>query len=505
MTPISSVGSSWATPPLAGVGASTAPPAQPAPDADVSLQTRIDAGSTQLTLGGRVADDSTYPNPALATSLSGTRMRAWEVLPQDDISRLMARNEEANGGDLSTPWRGLGGALLTRLLTTQSDYRQTVVDYESRLTNMVVDQAAGISYWNVGMGETVTSRSQALSAVQNGETQVNLSIQTRSGKTVQLVIGVNSLNPAVGRGLHAEIKTSGPLSQREATAIAQLAEGLNKTLEGLGGQQKVALDVAGLVGYDRSVLSGLDMRVRSSGRGMALQSFELHANASRSTVSLQSWAGKMSLTVDGSSALGVGSSDQRQDAIQSYLKQFDAVGQRSRADADLLGQFKSAFAQLHAAQADAAPGGQAAALVSGLADFRGGFGGEFAHQGPEGTTTAAGTMQYEVAQTTRVVGSNPADAASITQTQTSKLTADYRQTRGGAMLMVDQGNYDRYQIRDEKLSTLKIEIAKDLVQSAVQSTVDQQFLHFESLVDHRVAEQRDTPSVQRSSRNLLHR
>ncbi len=458
--------------------------------------------STIVTLDRSASDIQSlvYGRPAAldAGLQAASPARVWAAPAQDTISARMARNGNLGTHTLAEQWRGLGGALLSRLAATQTDYQQAMAD------GVATDSTGAVDH------------RKALSDVLNGATKVSLKIQTRSGQTVELTIVVNSGTGGGNRGLQVAVTHSGPLSDTERDALARLADGFDKALEGLGQAGTPTLDLTGLMAFDTTALASLDLKVDNPGPRQALSSFTLHLGADRKQIALKGQAGEMALRLDTGTPLGAAGTQQRQAAIAQYLQQFDAAAQRSHADAALVAQFKDAFAQLHsaptdktAAQADGLSpplASRVLPLLSGLADFEASFGGDFEKPNARGAVHEIGRVDYQVSQKTgtqRGGAAGAAGAVTITQTQSATLDAHYLQSRHGGQLQVASGNYDLTKIHDQSTRTTLIETARDLLLGAVQTTDRQQRLRYERLEGHRTVDAHETPGHQSFSQRLL--
>lgn len=484
MTRISSAGSGE---PASLVAVRTATLARPSP-----VLPRIEGSrpqsSTQVTLDGPAVAKVVYAKPKSVEEPQFMPTRTWASPQQDVISTLMARNGSA--GSLADRWGGLGGALLLRFAATPSDYRQTMVDDSA-------PHAAGVAV----VDRTSALDTQALNGAPDETAKVSLKIQTRSGQTVALKIAVSDHE---GRSsLQVEIGSSGPLSSTELEALAQLAEGLDKVLDGLGQSDALKLDLAKLMDYDSSALSSVDLTVTNPKPSQALSTFALHLGVDRKTLALAGEAGEIALNLDMNTPVGRVNAQQRQSAVQQHLQQFDAAAQRSHADATLVALFKNAFTQLHAQ-----PPSQAASraevlspalerqvqpLLSGLVDFEGSFSGDFERTNPSGAVTEVGRADYQLSQKTRVRQIGGTGDMLIAQTQSEKLDAHSMASRHGGMLDTRTGNYDLNKIQDRNTITTLIETAKGVLTRAMKKTDQHQRHTYEKLADHRVEERRDTP------------
>jgi hypothetical protein len=501
MTSISSVGAS----PSLTLSGSTAIASTLAAESD-SRTNPVEA-STQLTLGTTDALPMIYSKPSQQEQRF-EQPRAWASPPTDAISQRMQSNVGNAGQGLAATWRGIGGDLLNRFKTTQTDYFQTLADYSPVTSTRRIDNGKVLG------GEFQTSGVQALAAIEDGAYKANLQIRTRSGQTVDIKISSGSKSLGVSRGLHAEIHTTGTLTTAERNALAQLSNGLDQALEGLGTYGKVNLDMSGLLNYDKSVLSQLDLTVKGPHRDVPVASFGLHLNDNQHELTLQGQAGKLAISVDSSSPTGAVSKLQQQDSIQKYLAQVDAAGYRSHSKAELVAQFKNAFTEMHSAASGGTPAAGAAVLsnavqaqvqplLSGLNDFQASFGGDFDNGRFDHYATEAGHSDYKMSQKTSFQAGSAADDVSIRQTLRTQLNTKYAQSRGGAMIDTSKGYYDSYRIEDSSMAMTSIDVSKHRVSSAVKQTLLKQFLSFEKLVDHHVAKKSGTPTTLSLIENLL--
>lgn len=411
-------------------------------------------------------------------------VRLWSapVSPDDRVSALMARNQALGSYTLSDQWRGLGGALLTRLAATGENYAQTLVD---EVVNAAGDEIPGLT------PEAQAQRAAAVLARQERELggvamnapAVGLTIQTRAGESVQLDIAVSSgLNGIVG--MKVEIHASGAMSEPARAAVAQLADGLDRLLEGLGGAETAVLDLSGLMNYDRDVLASIDVSASNPMSHQPLGSFSLHLGDDRHSVKLKGGDGEMSLSVDAGTSPG----PQRGAAIQRTLDRLDGAGERSRANAALVRQMKAAFKDFQsAAGRGAADGGSGA---SGLADFDASLGGETWRSNRFGTTHEAGQASYQLSQKTTTSNGG----RTVAQTVSEQLSADYRRAPGEAMLDVRNGNFSATRIRDASTVTTSTDSPAGRPASVLRKTEARQLKTVTDFRDHRVTHQQSWPS-----------
>lgn len=481
MTAVSATGASLlaSTAIPARVAAAAAPPrASPPPPSTVLQLQRVEPAAT------------VYARPPGLQEATGTT-RSWASASDDTISALMQRNTVAGNESLSNRWRGLGGALLTRMAQEPGNYRQTLVLH-----------AGGVD------------AGDALTSARDRAVTVQLRIQTRSGTQVELSIAVNRGAGNALAGLQVEMRASGPLSEAERQALGALAGGFDQALQGLGRADAPQLDLAGLTGYDSTQLSSLSLSVRSPDAADPLAAFSLELNEKDKSVRLQGSAGNLALRLDAATPLGQAGAAQRRDAIAQYLAQFDAAAERGHVAAELIAQFKQAFAQLHeqpsAGQVASEPEttraarNQAAPLLSGLADFEASFDGEFTRKNKNGYLAELGQARYEVSQQTRVQRNGDPGDLTVTQTQNAALQARYLRALGEAELDLQGGNHHVDEIRDQSTRTTMVGTVDSRLVRAVTENDAQQLRVYSKLLNHRVVETRQTPGHQHTVEDLLH-
>lgn len=489
MTSISSTGASFAASVLNIRPQPTVSVRQP--QTGTSVSAAQEGQGTQVTLGQPVEASVIYARPQPVELGQFRLTRAWASQDRDDISTLMARSLGlGSSASLADRWRGLGGALLSRIAATQSDYRQTVADYEAPAATGSI----------AGSADAQALDKAALSDVSQGAATVSLKIRTQSGQSVELKITTNDGSEGGSSGLQVEVKSSGTLSKAESAAIAQLADGLDEALEGLGKPGKPQLELGKLMDFDRSVLSGLDLDIKNPKPSQPLSSFSLHLGADGRSVAMKGAAGELAVNLESDAPVGA-SATQRQAALDQHLKRFDAAAQRGRADAALVDMFKSAFSQLHNAQAPAPPGSIAAlsglersvqSMQSGLADFQASFSGDFENTNEFGAVTEIGRAEYQVGQKTTRQSSGTA-GESIAQVVTESLNAESKKARNRSMLDLQSGNYDLTKVQDSRTITTLIETAGKQVTGALRKTQERQMQTWDQLVDHRTQQHRETP------------
>lgn len=452
---------------------------------------------SRFTLGQHGDGGAVYSDPRAKPSAA----RIWlsPVGVDDAVSAIMARNRGMNSYSLGDQWRGLGGALLARFASTGENYAQTMVD------DPTTDAAMGL--------QALSPEEQAQQAASIAATQAtmlanvspyapsaSLKIQTRSGQTVELKILVNPGFDGV-IGMQVDLKASGAMTASERTAIAQLASGLDRALEGLGRDDAVALDLSGLTSYDRDAIGSIDLTVNNTQSHQVLRTFSLHLGDDRQSIALKGSDGDMNLSVDRTAGAGTAPAPQRSAALQSTLDRMVSAGQRGHANAELVQQMVSGFKQLQAAAPTA--DGPAASQLSGLADFEASFSGNATRSNRFGSTHEASQAQYQLSQktTTQDAGTDTGGrsvARSVAQTVSERLSADIRQASGpDAMLDVRTGNHSTIGVHDSRTVTTLIDSAADHTTRVLRKTDEQQLKTLVDLESHRVARRQSWP-LQRS-------
>ncbi len=469
MTTVSAVGSTaWAT--------STALARQP------GAATTATPPSTVLQLARSEPAPVVYDRPTGPT-------RSWASTPGDAISSLMQRNAANGTGSLASQWRGLGGALLTRLAEQGGDYKQTLVQH-----------AGGVA------------ASDALASARDSAVTLQLRIRTQSGATVDLSIAVNRGSGPVQGGLQVDMRSSGALTDAERKALGALAEGFDKALAGLGRADAPQLDLSGLLAYDAKQLSSIELTVRSPQADDPLRNFSLQANAREKRVDVQGVAGDLSLRLDAAAPLAAAREDVRQASIAQYLAQFEAAGERGHIGAELVDQLRQAFVQLHGAngsQAQALDGtpqavqNQVAPLLSGLADFELRIEGESSKTNKNGYLTEVSQARYAVAQQTSVQRTSATGDITVTQTRSAVLQAQVLRALSEAEIDLRGGNYHRTDIDDQSRGTTTVATAQGRLVRADAEQADQQLLTYAKLLNHRAVETHTEPRERHTREDLL--
>ena len=409
----------------------------------------------------------TIPSPSIESPLvytqdgtleGGASALTWAQSNTDAVSAVMAANYMA--GSISGQFANLGSALLDRFKTTGSDFSQSVTFSSA---------AAAVS-----MGQLIpnTNGDIKLTVVTTSGTKVNIELDSEGGK---LGVSVNS---------------SGPLTDPERTALASLANGFQQAINGLGALQPT-VNLSGLMQYNTSVLSSVDMQFN-----VGNASGDFSANGSSRSLSLKDSSGTMNLKVNPSDSAILGSGAQQNEAIASYLKQFDSANAEGHGNAEMMEDFKDAFSQLMSNDGTSSQPTDPVALseqamLTGLSDFTASL-----SESGSGTIGNPGTFDYQVSQSTDTEGD--LQNGTITQTQQSHLQASYRQASSSS-----PGDYDDVQVDDNASSTVKLATERGILTQASLSQSHTKSTRNSEYVGGKLVSDVTTPTSTSDSKNLL--
>jgi hypothetical protein len=352
--------------------------------------------STIVTIGAENQTNAaqTYSLPGMSANTVPAPI--WETQSNDDVSSLMAGNFQSQS--LASRFKGLGSALLDMFKTGSSRFSQSVMQ-------LPPDQSSSIA--------------------QTGSTPLadeKLVIKSKSGVEVDI-----SLESQEG-GLAVKMKSSGELSDDERASLAKLSGAFQDAIDGLSANQP-RLDLGGLMQFDSTVLSSVDLHSDITPPGQATQSMAFHADSTARTLSFDGPVGTVKVNVDMHDSSSWGSQKQQADAIDSYLKQFDQASSRGKGEESLTAMFKDAFTEMNSnyGAPTLRPAASLAesdhAMLTGLADFKASV-----TQRPQASNpmrlSELDTFSYDVSQSTNVRGGSQLDR-SISQQQQSHLKASY--------------------------------------------------------------------------------
>ncbi|MGF6574033.1 hypothetical protein ABH945_006155 [Paraburkholderia sp. GAS333] len=446
-----------------------------------SAEATANAESTVVTIPSlSVESPLVYTQQGILANVATTT--TWASNPTDAVSMTMAGDYLA--GSMSGRFTNLGSALLDQFKTSGSDFSQSVT-----------------------VGSTGLTGAASLSG-QGPQGDIKLTVETASG--VKVDIEMDSEDGTLSVSTHS----SGTLSDAERSAIANLADGFQKAIDGLGAYPQ-QLDLSGLTQYDTSVLSSVNMQFNVTGDGASNVSANISLSNSARSVSITNSEGTLKLNVDTSDSALWGSGAQRDQAIASYLAQFDNANAKGHGDAALMSMFKDAFTQMNSDYGTSSkqlPGTTYApwlaqsdhAMLTGLADFTASISDNATSPNPV-LPSQTDNFAYQVSQSTRTEGNLL--NGSIAQTQQSHLQASYHQSLAGGAVKLGKSlasqTYDYMQIDDDASSTVNLATQRG---NLVQATLDQsssQSTRKSEYVRGVLVSDVDTPTNNSSSTDLL--
>ncbi|MCA1326117.1 hypothetical protein [Herbaspirillum sp. alder98] len=448
--------------------------AVPVTDAARSASTGSSSGaSSRVTLSQtRGLESALYSssgisaNAGQATVIDGSGTPSWERTPGGELDALLARN--AAGADLAGRFSGLGRALLKQAGQGGGGYSQSLLSSAQAMQSSAEVQAV-----------------QRLQLHDFAADAISLSIVTASGAKVEVKLSSDANGVALAFSV-----SQGALSDEERAGLADLGDALQSAIDGLA-QQPPQLDLDALMQARQkqsSLFAAFDLHATLGGDA---QKIDLHVDADKRELSTTGNSGNIKLSVDLSNGRLIGSAQQRQGAVASYLGQFDEATRRGHGDAGLMAMFKQGFAQLNGVASQAAtsqPLGRAPALfasvtdrgiLSGLQDFTASVTQAIDSPNPL-NKNETDSFSYTVSQHTTIGGRRQADRA-IDQRQESHLSAAYHEALQPDLPLKlgtdrESQNYTYHQIEDKASSALHLGYQGGLLtratlqQSASQNT-----------------------------------
>lgn len=468
---------------LQNTGSSTALPDTTKEQSSTASQSAIVTVGTDNTTR---AQEQTYSRPRISSAAS---LPIWKKNANDAISSQMAGNFFSRS--LTNRFKGLGSALLDMLKNGTSSFSQSV-------TRSSAGSAA------------ISSSSQQTPPFPLADEK--LVVKTKSG--VEVTISLSNQDDH----LEVAMDSSGELSDAERAALGNLSAAFQDAIDGLSAKPP-RLDLAGLTQYDPTVLSSVDFHSRITLDDQASQTLDFHADATTRTLNLDGPTGMLNVNVDMHDPSIWGSSKQRADAIDSYLKQFDQAASRGNADKSLMAMFKDAFTQMNSSYAAASPQQQQLqlhpaitladadhAMLTGLADFNASIG-----QVPKSPNpmhlSELDTFSYQVSQSTTVKGTNQLNR-SISQQQQSHLSASYHlslipDVRLELTTENKSQNYYYKQIEDTANSSTEIAYTKGKLTNASSTQSASQSTHVLKYEMGKVTKDTTTPFNASLTRDIL--
>lgn len=393
------------------------------PQTQLTLASAFSTGAAYVTqMPNDMADEDLTYDALGKVRLTGNQLQVWEQSPDDAVSQLLARNAGSNTS--SVRLSGVGSALLDNLGNGAVNYRQTLANTTAPSSRSQIQAKA----------------SYALNSVQSQPSgRLEMQIQTRSGATVTLRIVDQQNGDAGTTGLTAELQVEGPLSAAERTAVQALAEGFERTLQGLASDDP-QVDLEKLGQFDSSLITQIDLKanfykVDQFGSRSQKLGISFSANANLREIKLARPEGEVSMSVDLRQPAFWGSAAQKAKAVDVYLARMDKAAARGHADRNAVELFKSTFSALTASYGaldTQNPGSsinamraEDASLLTGLADFKAQLTATSKAINPR-RRWELDRFQYTVDQTTTNAGS-AGSSRTVAQTQNAHLSAAWHE------------------------------------------------------------------------------
>jgi hypothetical protein len=451
----------------------------------------IASAASNTAVGGSESTIVTIPSASLESPLlytsqgsltGGEPSVTWAQSNTDAVSLTMAGDAMSN--TMSGQFYNLGSALLDRFKTNGSNFSQSVT-------------IAGAD----GVGATAL-------AEQGAQGDVKLTVKTASGVTVDIEMDSDDGTLAVS------MNSSGTLSSSERTALTGLADGFQQAIDGLSGVPP-QLNLSGLTQYDPSVLSSVNLQFNVTGEGSNNISANVALNSSTRSVKVTDSTGSINLSVDTSDSAIWGSGAQRDQAIASYLTQFDNANTEGHGDATLMSMFKDAFSQMngdYGTPSQQLPGTDGVAwvaqsdhaMLTGLADFTGSMTDNAVSSNPW-LPDQTDTFSYQVSQSTQTTGNQQSGA--ISQTQHSSLQASYHESLSGGPVQLGMSpstqSYNYIQVDDDANSAVNIATQRGQIVQATLNQSSSQSTEKSEYVRGLLVSDVTTPTNSSNSKDLL--
>ncbi|PLP96993.1 hypothetical protein [Cupriavidus pauculus] len=472
MVAISSVGSQG----LVGTaGANSAPAATAAPSQAQATS------ATTVTLGRAAPAPANWPTYS-AKSMGPTPV--WEHAIGDPISMRMAGNVSAS--KLSARFSGLGEALMNQVAGGGASFSQSVIQLSA---DEPIDAVSSSSF-------------QAHSS-----NEIQLTITTRGGATVGFTLGSDGDRLRVQASV-----TDGQLSDSEREALGKLSASFQKSIDALN-EVPPRLDLAGLMQYDATQLASVHLQANLALGNNETQTLDFQADDKVRSVTSTGPTGTVKLSVDTTGPTIFGTPAQQAKAVGQYLKQFDDAKVRGQGDTALIAMFKDAFSALHSHYNTASTqqsrftfSAGDHGMLTGLADFSASI-----SQAPVSInplrSNETDTFDYQVSQTTQLLGRGQADRGARQQQQSSLDASYHSALSADTPLSLNESpysqNYYYEQIHDKASSESEFAYRKgDLMKATITQSVDQS-RHTQKYVMGHLEEDSTTPTSKSRTIDVL--
>ena len=490
------------------------PLAQPTTLVTLSTQTP-NAGSTsqapftaitQMMPAQAASYDLTYGALGLIHVKPG-QLQVWEQASDNAISNVMARN--ANGHTAQHRLAGLGAALLEHIGNNGASYRQTVVNVAAPESTQKIQARA----------------TDALHSIQDTPTErVELRIKTQSGTTVTLSIVDQSEAGLNGTGISTEVQVDGELTAAERKALAAMADGFEKAVQGLAAGE-AQMDLEALAKFDGSVIASMELKTNIYGRdehGLRYEKLgaQFTADANTRDIRLNSKQGEIRMSVDLRQPALWGNAAQKSKAVRQYLNGIDQAAKRGNADESLVKMFKSTFVALNAtygapstdrnlrglATDSTAWNEEDKSWLTGLADFKTALTATPKASNPR-RSLELDRFNYTLSQSTTITGSEKSNRG-LTQTQDSNLVAAYHRSLSSSKKpvldsTVASQNYFYNQVDDSARTQVNLGYDKDALVAATLTKSLTQSLRTQKFENNKLVQDQVVPLQKSSVLDLL--
>lgn len=519
---ISSLPRTWSGENRLAVTAQPSPLAQPKQIWQLSQETTMLTLSTSVPSAGNTQEapfqhitqmptalenyDLTYGVLGLIHVQPG-KLQVWEQSSDNAISNVMARN--ASGYTAQHRLAGLGAALLEHIGINGANYRQTVINVGAPESKQKIQAKA----------------TDALHSIQDVPTErVELRIQTKSGTTVTLSIVDQREEGLNGTGISTEIQVDGELTAAERKALAAMANGFEKAIQGLAAGE-TQMNLEELAQFDGSVIDRMELKTNIYGRdkyGARYQKLgaDFIADANTRDIRLNSPEGEIRMSVDLRQPALWGNAAQKSKAVRQYLDGIDRAAKRGNADESLIKMFKSTFAALNStygAQStdrslrglEADPGAwsdEDKSWLTGLADFNTALTATPKASNPR-HSQELDRFHYALSQSTTITGSEKSHRG-VTQTQDSNLVAAYHRSlisskKPALDSTAASQNYFYNQVEDSAHTQVHLGYEKDALVAATLTKTLTQSLRIQKFENNKLVEDHSIPDQRASVVDLL--
>lgn len=434
-------------------------------------------------------------------------LQVWEQSSDNAISDVMARN--ASGHTAQHRLAGLGAALLEHIGNNGTNYRQTVVNVGAPESKQKIQAKA----------------TEALHSIQSAPTEsVELRIQTHSGTTVILRIADQREQGLNGTGISTEVQVDGELTDAERKALAAMASGFEKAIQGLAAGE-TQVDLQELAQFDGSAIARMELKTHIYGRnehGLRYQKLggQFTADANTREIRLNSPEGEVHMSVDLRQPALWGNAAQKSKAVRQYLDGIDRAAQRGNADESLVKMFKSTFVALNATYGasstdrglqglEADPGAwsdEDKSWLTGLADFNTVLAATPKASNPR-HSQELDRFHYALSQSTAITGSGKSDRG-VTQTQDSQLVAAYHKSLTSSRKpaldsTAASQNYFYNQVEDSAHTQVHLQYEKDALVAATLTKTLTQSQRIQKFENNKLVEDYAMPDKRSSLVDLL--